>query len=173
MSLNHFCVVLAVVTAAVYAMFWSIGLFSERPRRSRILWVAMATAAYVGLQLGAAFAGQFGLYALVRALHGGVYHPWSLLLFVASTAASLRLVTFRRGPSRHRFAYAWLSWILVVALVGTAVKIAFGVKPPPGAIESIAVALFAWRLFAHQGNLAHLLRSIGATCRRLVLGRPS
>lgn len=175
MNLDHLLVAAAVGFAVVFSLFWLIGLFDDRPIGSRIACVGAATTGYVGLQLLAAAVGTFGLAAVGAATDTlvGTFNVWSLVLFGASTTAAVRLVTFRRGPSRHRVAYAWLSWFLVVGLVATAVKIAFGVKPPPGPVESLAVAAFAWRLLVHRGNLSHLLRSVVATCRRIVTGRPA
>lgn len=175
MSLDHLFVMAAVAFALVFAVFWTTGLFDRQPPMPRAVLVFAATSGYVLLQLAAAAVGTVGLATVGLVTHTlvGAFNAWSVVLFGASTAAALRLVTFRRGPSRHRRAYAWLSWMLVVALVATAVKVAFGVKPPPGPVESIAVTLFAWRLFVHGGNLAHLLRSLVATCRRIALGRSS
>jgi hypothetical protein len=81
-------------------------------------------------------------------------------MFVACVAAALRLVTFRRGPSRHRHFYAWLSWVYVVIFTGCAIKIACGVRPPPGPAEAIACLVFAILLALHAGNLAHLHRHL-------------
>ena len=170
MLLDHLLVAAVVAFAAVYAVFWCIGLFGYLPTASRVRWIAFAAAGYVALQLGASAAGVFGTDAvswLSHTLHGA-YNVWSVVLFISAGVAALRLVTFRRGPSRHRQAYAWLSWLLVVGFTATAVKVVFGVKPPPGPVESLAMAVAAWRFIHYQGNLAHLVRDTLATFRRLL-----
>lgn len=94
----------------------------------------------------------------------------SIVMLLSSLLATWRLLTFRRGDSRHRQAYAWLSWILVIALSATAAKLVFGIKPPPGPVESLAVAWFAWRMHRHKGNLAHYAREVLANLDACVAG---
>lgn len=92
-------------------------------------------------------------------MHTAQFTLWSLVMLAACVIAALRLVTFRRGPSRHRAAYGWASWLLVVALTAVAVKVALGVRPPPGPVEAVLSAAMAAVFVAHHGNLAHIYRA--------------
>lgn len=103
-------------------------------------------------------------------MHIAHFTLWSLVMFAACIVAALRLVTFRRGPSRHRVFYAWLSWLYVVALTAVAIKIACGVRPPPGPIEALACAAIAALFLVHGGNLAHLHRAARRAFDALVFG---
>jgi hypothetical protein len=104
------------------------------------------------------------------ATHANSFTLWSLVMLVACVVAALRLVTFRRGPSRHRLFYAWLSWMYVVALTAVAIKIACGVRPPPGPVEAIGCVAIAALFIVHQGNLAHLHRAARRAFNALVFG---
>ncbi|HKT28795.1 phage holin family protein [Dyella sp.] len=84
---------------------------------------------------------------------------WSLLQLMACLVIVLRLLTFRRGHSRHRHAIAWASWLLVVACTTTAVKLLCGIRPPPGPLEALLTVALAILLVIHRGNLAHVLRA--------------
>lgn len=84
---------------------------------------------------------------------------WPLVQLVACLVMALRLVTFRRGASRHRHGVAWLSWWLIVVCTITSVKLLCGVRPPPGPLEASVTAVFAIVLLIHRGNLAHVLRA--------------
>lgn len=162
--MNTSVVVLVLTFVATFVatsyLLWKLGLFDDLPRLPRFTLISVCAGAYMGAQLAPIAAGLYfdEWYPwLARAFTDGA--AWSFLLVIGCITSALRLLTFRRGPSRHRSAYAWLSWILVVALTATAAKVTFGIKPPPGPIEALAVAVLAWRLAAHRGNLAHLMRS--------------
>jgi uncharacterized membrane protein YhaH (DUF805 family) len=96
---------------------------------------------------------------------------WSLIVLLACLVSIVRLLTFRRGHSRHRSGYAWLSWIYVVLATASAVKIACGVRPPPGPVEAIACAAVAIVMLIHHGNLAHLHRWLGEVIAAMLRGR--
>jgi hypothetical protein len=83
---------------------------------------------------------------------------WPMIQLVACLVIIWRLLMFRRGASRHRHGVAWLAWLLLVACTMTAVKLLFGVRPPPGPPEAIITLLIAIHVLAHRGNLAHLVR---------------
>lgn len=84
---------------------------------------------------------------------------WPLVQFVACVAIVLRLVTFRRGISRHRHGMAWMAWLLIVACTTTAVKLLCGIRPPPGPWEALLTVVIALLVVIHRGNLAHALRA--------------
>jgi hypothetical protein len=84
---------------------------------------------------------------------------WPLLQFIACSVIVLRLLTFRRGASRHRHGVAWCAWALIVACTATAVKVFCGMRPPPGPWEALLTAAIASLVLIHRGNLAHLLRA--------------
>jgi hypothetical protein len=84
---------------------------------------------------------------------------WPLVQGVACLVIVLRLLTFRRGASRHRHGFAWGAWLLVVACTTTAVKLLGGIRPPPGPLEALLTAVIAVLLLIHRGNLAHLVRA--------------
>jgi len=86
--------------------------------------------------------------------------PWSLLTFAACAVIVVRLLTFRRGRSRHRPSLAWASWLMIAGATAMAVKIAAGLRPPPGPLEALAAVVLAVLLLIHRGDLAHLLRLI-------------
>ncbi|MGE7139669.1 phage holin family protein [Luteibacter sp. NPDC031894] len=181
MNLEHLFIVLAILTSLVFMGLWAIGLFDDKPPAIRTLWVAAASVAFeaavIGLTAVRVFAPQIVDWLFQPSADTFSFNIWSGIVLASCVSTSLRLLLFRRGPSRHRAAYAWLSWCLVVALTATAAKVAFGVKPPPGVAESLLLAVFTWRVFVHRGNLAHLLRlDIGRPLQalaRLVTGRAS
>ena len=84
---------------------------------------------------------------------------WPLVQLVACLVIVLRLLTFRRGVSRHRHGIAWAAWVLIVACTATAVKLLCGVRPPPGPLEALLTVVLALLVLIHRGNLAHLLRA--------------
>jgi hypothetical protein len=84
---------------------------------------------------------------------------WPLVQFIACVVIVLRLLTFRRGTSRHRHAVAWMSWIVIVACTATAVKLVCGIRPPSGPLEALLTVVIAVLLLIHRGNLAHVLRA--------------
>lgn len=84
---------------------------------------------------------------------------WPLVQLMACVAIVLRLVTFRRGHSRHRHGVAWAAWFLIVACTTTAVKLLCGIRPPPGPLEASLTLMIAVLVLIHRGNLAHLLRA--------------
>jgi uncharacterized protein YhhL (DUF1145 family) len=84
---------------------------------------------------------------------------WSLVQLLACAVIVLRLLTFRRGLSRHRHGIAWVAWLLVVACTATAVKLVCGIRPPPGPLEALLTVVMAVLVLIHRGNLAHVLRS--------------
>lgn len=184
---NVLPLLLPVVWMAAFYVFLNIGLFDGLPPWTRRCLASVAALAYLVVAAGVQLCAYFWpeVVAWIERTTGvtGDWNGWSLVMLASCVAGALRLVTFRRGPSRHRVAYAWLSWLLVVGMTATAAKVAFGVKPPPGAWESLAIATAVYRLFAHQGNLAHLLRldghralaalrQLAAALGRLVRSRP-
>jgi len=86
--------------------------------------------------------------------------PWSLLTFAACAVIVVRLLTFRRGASRHRPGLAWASWLTIAGATAVAIKIAAGLRPPPGPLEACGAVVLAVLLLIHRGDLAHLIRSI-------------
>lgn len=84
---------------------------------------------------------------------------WPLLQLVACLVIVVRLLTFRRGVSRHRHGIAWIAWALIVACTATAVKLVCGIRPPPWPWEALLTLAIAIGLLIHRGNLAHLLRA--------------
>ena len=84
---------------------------------------------------------------------------WPLVQFVACLVIALRLLTFRRGDSRHRHAIAWASWLIIVACTATSVKLLCGIRPPPGPWETLLTVAIAVLIVIHRGNLAHVLRA--------------
>ena len=70
-----------------------------------------------------------------------LFGVWPLVQLVACLVIVLRLLTFRRGASRHRHGVAWVAWWLIVVCTITAVKLLCGVRPPPGPWEALATAL--------------------------------
>lgn len=180
MSLTtSFALLTAVSLAVTFLLFWSLGLFADRPPRRRAVYLGIASLVYnlaapAALVIGRAVdrcAYWFAIACAYVSQHGGVYTTWSLVMFVACTASALRLLTFRRGPSRHRAGYAAASWLIVCSMTATAVKIVFGIQPPPGPAESIGVVAFTWCIFVHRGNLAHVVRHMRAQFGSLLSGR--
>jgi hypothetical protein len=86
------------------------------------------------------------------------FSVWPLVQGVACLVIVLRLVTFRRGASRHRHGVAWMAWLMIVASTATAVKLLCGIRPPPGPLEALLTTAIAVLLLIHRGNLAHLFR---------------
>lgn len=84
---------------------------------------------------------------------------WPLVQFVACLGIALRLLTFRRGDSRHRHGIAWSAWLVIVACATTVVKLLCGIRPPPGPLEALLTLAVAILLLIHRGNLAHMLRA--------------
>ena len=84
---------------------------------------------------------------------------WPLVQLVACLVIVVRLLTFRRGVSRHRHGIAWIAWALIVACTATAVKLVCGIRPPPGPLETLLTVVLAVGVLIHRGNLAHLLRA--------------
>jgi hypothetical protein len=84
---------------------------------------------------------------------------WPLVQCVACLVIVLRLITFRRGASRHRHGMAWLAWATIVVCTATAVKLMCGIRPPPGPLEALLTVVLAVGVLIHRGNLAHLLRA--------------
>ena len=99
---------------------------------------------------------------------------WPFLQLASCLTIILSVLTFRRGESRHRHLYAWLAWIYVVVCTATAIKLVFGIKPPPGPVEALATFALAWLFLYHRGNTAHLVRAVMgalARCTRFLAGR--
>ena len=84
---------------------------------------------------------------------------WPLVQLVACLLIVLRLLTFRRGNSRHRHGVAWAAWMVIVACTATAVKLVVGIRPPPGPLEALLIVVIAVLVLIHRGNLAHVLRA--------------
>jgi hypothetical protein len=84
---------------------------------------------------------------------------WPLAQLVACLVIVLRLLTFRRGFSRHRHGIAWIAWALIVGCTATAVKLVCGIRPPPGPWEALLTVVIAILVVLHRGNLAHVLRA--------------
>jgi hypothetical protein len=88
-----------------------------------------------------------------------LFGVWPFVQFLACVAIVLRLITFRRGHSRHRHGIAWVAWLLIVACTTTAVKLLCGIRPPPGPLEALLTVVIALLVLIHRGNLAHALRA--------------
>ncbi|WP_036129264.1 phage holin family protein [Luteibacter mycovicinus] len=164
----------AFALAATFTLFWTLGLFAGRSPPWRTLWVGVASLGYVGAQCLVAVGSTYQS-AILENLAAAWMHlrgvsVWSIVMLLSALFATGRLLTFRRGDSRHRQVYAWLSWILVLALSATSAKLMFGIKPPPGPVESLAVAWFAWRMDRHKGNLAHYAREVLASIALALMG---
>lgn len=99
--------------------------------------------------------------------HVALLGIWPFLQLVSCLAIILSVLTFRRGESRHRHLYAWMAWIYVVVCTAVSIKLVFGIKPPPGPFEALATFAIAWLFLYHQGNTAHLVRSITAAATRV------
>lgn len=84
---------------------------------------------------------------------------WPMVQLMACLVIVLRLLTFRRGDSRHRHGMAWLAWTYIVICTATAVKLVCGIRPPPGPAEAMLTVALAVLLLVHRGNLAHVLRA--------------
>lgn len=84
---------------------------------------------------------------------------WPLVQLMACLVIVLRLLTFRRGTSRHRHGMAWAAWLVIVACTATAVKLMFGIRPPPGPLEALLTVVIAVLVLIHRGNLAHVVRA--------------
>lgn len=84
---------------------------------------------------------------------------WPFVQFMACLVIALRLLTFRRGTSRHRHCVAWSAWIVIVACTITAVKLLCGIRPPPGPLEATLTVMITVPVLVHRGNLAHVLRA--------------
>lgn len=93
---------------------------------------------------------------------------WPFVQLVSCLAIILSILTFRRGESRHRHVYAWMAWLYVSACTGTAVKLLFGIKPPPGPLEALSTFAVACLLLYHRGNTAHLVRAVLALLTRAI-----
>lgn len=93
---------------------------------------------------------------------------WPFVQLIACLAIIVSVLTFRRGESRHRHLYAWMAWIYVCVCTATAIKLVFGIKPPPGPFEALATFAVAWLFLYHRGNTAHLLRAVIAVLTRTV-----
>ncbi len=178
-SITYVTLFTVVSSVLSFALLWWLGLYADAPPRRRALYLGLSAVGYtlaapIALALGHVVDWGTAWFAFACAYvsqHGGVYTPWSLVMFLACVAGALRLLTFRRGPSRHRVGYALASWIIVSTLTAVAVKIVFGIQPPPGPIESIAVVAFTACLYVHRGNLAHLARHVRAQARLFLTGR--
>ncbi len=85
---------------------------------------------------------------------------WSIIQLLACIAIAVRLLTFRRGVSRHRPFLAWLAWLYVVGRVDLAIKIATGQLAPTAPAEAIISLIVAAIVILHRGNLAHVGRSV-------------
>lgn len=95
---------------------------------------------------------------------------WSLLVVMGCVVTIVRLVTFRRGASRHRATYAWLAWGLIALDTYIAVRCAAGVRPPPGPLTALAMLAIAALVVFHRGDLAHLHRSSLASLAAMIRG---
>lgn len=92
---------------------------------------------------------------------------WPLVQCVACIVIVGRLLTFRRGASRHRHGVAWMAWLLIVACTATAVKLVVGIRPPPGPLEALLTLGVAVLVLIHRGNLAHVVRAPRAWLARI------
>lgn len=87
------------------------------------------------------------------------FDVWPLVQLIACLVIVLRLLTFRRGVSRHRHGVAWVAWLIIVACMATAVKLLCGIRPPPGPWEALLTVAIAALVVIYRGNLAHVLRA--------------
>lgn len=99
--------------------------------------------------------------------HVALLGLWPFLQLVSCVTIILSVLTFRRGDSRHRPAAAWLAWIYLVVCTATAIKLLFGIKPPPGPFEALGTFALAWLFLYHRGNTSHLVRSVAWAASRI------
>lgn len=92
----------------------------------------------------------------------GLSFLWSFIVVMACVAIVARLLTFRRGDAAHRHVWAWISWAYIAVCTLSAVKVALGVRPPPGPAEALLCAAIAALFLYHRGNLAHAHRTVVA-----------
>jgi Putative 3TM holin, Phage_holin_3 len=92
----------------------------------------------------------------------GLTFLWSFITVLACIAIVVRLLTYRRGDAKHRHAWAWVSWLYIAGCTLSAVKVALGVRPPPGPAEALLCAAAAAAFLYHRGNLAHAHRALAA-----------
>ena len=93
---------------------------------------------------------------------------WALLQAAACTTTTLSLLAFQRGQRPHKYGYACAAWLLIVMSAAVLIKLACGVRPPPGPLEALSTVLLAVVLIVHRGNLAEALRATHAACARLL-----
>jgi hypothetical protein len=180
MHIISIAVLFLLLVSVAYVIFWGIGLFQDSPPRRRRPLVALAAAGWALIPLAHGFGSAIGIDTIGNVVLSwllsvavainltGAWNVWSLVMLVACLVSVGRLLTFRRGTSKHRIGYAALSWLIVSALTAVAVKLAFGIQPPPGPVEAFGVAAFAFGICRHRGDLAHLLREIRCDLGRVL-----
>ena len=83
-------------------------------------------------------------------------NPLAWIALVAYIVAALRILAFRRGGARHRRRVAWLAWLLLVALGGSAIELVVRTQSA-GVFETTQAVLVAAFVFGARGNVARLL----------------
>lgn len=92
---------------------------------------------------------------------------WSHLYLLACLVIVVRLLTFRRGDSRHRYGLAWAAWLVIVVCAASAAKILVGMQPPPDPLQTLLTLAVAVLSLVYRGDLAHLCRAGASLCRWL------
>jgi len=69
-----------------------------------------------------------------------------------------RLLTFRRGASRHRWGVALYTWLMLVAFATVIVGHLTGTRAPASIVDLVIAMLVCHLVFRHRGNVAHMLR---------------
>ncbi|GAA3911762.1 phage holin family protein [Gibbsiella dentisursi] len=74
-------------------------------------------------------------------------------------AASLRLLTFRRGKSRHNRPIAFISWLLTVATGAVTIRVLTGEYFYTDWTEVLINLLLCAAIFRSRGNVGKLLKA--------------
>lgn len=69
----------------------------------------------------------------------------------------IRLLTFRRGKSRHRPVAAWFAYVLIVACAAVFLRIVTGSYHKADWAETLINVVMCASLFAAKGNVMHLI----------------
>lgn len=77
---------------------------------------------------------------------------------IICAATSLRLMTFRRGRSRHNRAIAFISWLLTVAMGGVSIRVLTGEYFYTDWTEVLINLLLCTAVFRSRGNVGKLLK---------------
>lgn len=83
----------------------------------------------------------------------------SLIILLSALVICLRLLTFRRGPSRHRLGYSIAAWLLIAGTGTSTVRILTGAEICSGGWGvPVVMAVFAFLVIRARGNVAHIIQ---------------